>query len=99
MKATRETVLHVAALASLSLDDDEVTALATDLAAIVQYVEQLSAVDTEGLAPTPFTPAAASLRPDEPRSGLTREEALAQAPRAVDGGFAVPPFASALGRS
>jgi len=98
MKATRETVLHVAALASLSLDDDEVTALATDLAAIVQYVEQLSAVDTEGLARGPITPTA-SLRPDEPQPGLTHDDALAQAPRAVDGGFAVPPFASALERS
>jgi aspartyl-tRNA(Asn)/glutamyl-tRNA(Gln) amidotransferase subunit C len=32
------------------------------------------------------------LRPDEPRPCLSHEEALAQAPEAVDGGFAVPTF-------
>jgi aspartyl-tRNA(Asn)/glutamyl-tRNA(Gln) amidotransferase subunit C len=94
----RETVLHVAALASLSLDDDEVTALTRDLAAIVQYVEQLQAVDTEGIAPSP-NQTAAPLRTDEPQAGLTHEEALAQAPRAIDGAFAVPPFASSHERS
>jgi aspartyl-tRNA(Asn)/glutamyl-tRNA(Gln) amidotransferase subunit C len=94
----RETVLHVAALASLSLDDDEVTALTKDLAAIVRYVEQLQAVDTTGLAPGErheTTP----LRRDEPLGGLSHEDALAQAPRAVDGAFAVPPFASSVERS
>ena len=32
------------------------------------------------------------LRPDEARPGLSHEEAMAQAPRASQGGFAVPPF-------
>ncbi len=93
----KATVLHVAELASLSLAEDEVDALAKDLANIVHYVEQLSAVDTEGVAPmTVASTQPDAWRPDEPREGLTHEEALAQAPETRDGGFAVPPFASAL---
>jgi aspartyl-tRNA(Asn)/glutamyl-tRNA(Gln) amidotransferase subunit C len=90
----RATVLHVAELASLSLDDSEVTALAKDLASVVAYVEQLSSVDTEGVPTFAHTTEARPLRADEPRDGLTHEEALAQAPRTIDGSFAVPPFAS-----
>jgi len=93
---TRDMVLHVAELASLSLRDDEVDALAKDLAKIVEYVDQLSAVDTEGVVAYSQRTETCVLRADEPAPGLTHEQALAQAPRSVDGGFAVPPFASAL---
>jgi len=92
MTVSRETVLHVAELASLSLDEGEVDALAKDLHAIVQYVEQLGAVNTEGVEPYSHSAAETTLRKDAVMTGLTREEALAKAPRATEEGFAVPRF-------
>ena len=92
MSVSRETVLHVAELASLSLDDAEVDALAKDLQAIVAYVEELGAVDTEGVAPYGVSGAETVLRKDLVAPGLTREEALAKAPHATEEGFAVPRF-------
>jgi aspartyl-tRNA(Asn)/glutamyl-tRNA(Gln) amidotransferase subunit C len=97
----RETVLHVAELAALSLDEGEVDVLARDLQAIVQFVEQLGAVDTDGVKPATsgMGVAQAGWRADEVEPGVTHEEALASAPRAAHGGFAVPPFASRTGGS
>jgi len=51
-KLTREDVLKLARLARISLTDEEVDHYTGDLSAILGYVEQLSAVDVEGLAPT-----------------------------------------------
>jgi aspartyl-tRNA(Asn)/glutamyl-tRNA(Gln) amidotransferase subunit C len=88
----RETVLHVAKLAELSLEDDEVDAFTRDLATLVVYVEKLNEIDTEGVPPLRPVIGLARWRADEPAPCLTREEALANAPRVVAGGFAVPPF-------
>lgn len=51
-KLTREDVLKLARLARISLSDEEVDHYTDDLSAILGYVEQLSAVDVEGLTPT-----------------------------------------------
>jgi aspartyl-tRNA(Asn)/glutamyl-tRNA(Gln) amidotransferase subunit C len=86
-------VRHVAKLASLSLSDDEAARFAGELAKIVAYVAQLDALDTSGVPPTAHVQLdRMPLRPDEPRPGLTHEEALAQAPRVEGEGFAVPAF-------
>jgi aspartyl-tRNA(Asn)/glutamyl-tRNA(Gln) amidotransferase subunit C len=88
----RDAVLNVARLASLSLREDEVEPLANDLAAIVRYVEQLGELDLGGVPPTLQVGEGAGLREDEPRAGLSHEEALAAAPRVEGGGFSVPTF-------
>ena len=51
-KLTREDVFKLASLARISLTDEEVDRYATELSEILQYVEQLSSVDVEGLEPT-----------------------------------------------
>lgn len=51
-KLSREDVLKLAQLARLDLTDDEVGEFSTELSDILQYVEQLSAVDVKGLKPT-----------------------------------------------
>jgi aspartyl-tRNA(Asn)/glutamyl-tRNA(Gln) amidotransferase subunit C len=51
-KLTREDVLKLARLARIDLTDEEVDEFSTELSAILQYVEQLSAVDVDGLEPT-----------------------------------------------
>ncbi len=49
---TREEVERIAALARLSLSNDEAERMTTDLDTILGYVETLAEVDTEGIAPT-----------------------------------------------
>ncbi len=49
---SKADILKLAALARLGLTDQEVEEFSTELTAILQYVEQLSAVDVNGLEPT-----------------------------------------------
>lgn len=49
---SRDDVLKLARLARISLSDAEVEEFSGELSAILQYVEQLSSVNVEGLAPT-----------------------------------------------
>jgi aspartyl-tRNA(Asn)/glutamyl-tRNA(Gln) amidotransferase subunit C len=51
-KLTREDVLKLARLARLELSNDEVEKYRSELSEILEYVEQLQAVDVEGLKPT-----------------------------------------------
>lgn len=52
MKLTKEQVKHVAKLARLGLRDSEVAKFQTQMSSILDYVEQLNEVDTEGVPPT-----------------------------------------------
>lgn len=52
MKLTRDQVLHIATLARLGLTEEEILKLQGELSNILQYVEQLGEVDTEGILPT-----------------------------------------------
>jgi aspartyl-tRNA(Asn)/glutamyl-tRNA(Gln) amidotransferase subunit C len=89
----RALVLHVAKLASLSLTDVEADRFAAELARIVGYVEQLDGLDTRDTPPTSHVQLdRAPWRDDEPKPCLSHDEALAQAPRVEEGGFAVPVF-------
>jgi aspartyl-tRNA(Asn)/glutamyl-tRNA(Gln) amidotransferase subunit C len=89
----RALVVHVARLASLSLSDAEADRFARELARIVGYVEQLGELDTAGVPATAHVHLdRAPWREDEPRPGLSRDDALAQAPLVDHDGFAVPTF-------
>ena len=90
----RAQIRHVAQLAELDLTEDEETRLAEEISRIVAYVAELDAIDTSDVPPTAHVTVgdAPPLRADEPRPGLSHEEALAGAPRAVHGGFSVPTF-------
>jgi aspartyl-tRNA(Asn)/glutamyl-tRNA(Gln) amidotransferase subunit C len=94
----RSQVTHLAKLAAISLSDAETESLARELAAIVAYVEELSAVDTSSVAGAPDREAGhPTWRVDEVRPGLSHEDALAAAPRSTETGFAVPGFVSTGG--
>jgi aspartyl-tRNA(Asn)/glutamyl-tRNA(Gln) amidotransferase subunit C len=49
---TRDDVLKLARLARIELEEAEVDKFAQEFTAILQYVEQLQAVDVDGLEPT-----------------------------------------------
>lgn len=93
MAITRETVLHVAKLARLELDDREIDRMQKDLDNILEYVNSLSELDTDDVAETTQVAViGAPFRADAVRPGLSHELALREAPRSASGGFAVPAF-------
>lgn len=64
---------------------------AEQLTSILNYVEQLKAVGTDGVAATSNPRTAADMsREDVVRASLPVEAALANAPEAEDGAFRVP---------
>lgn len=91
---SREDILHVATLASLDLSEPEVDRLVGELAAIIDYMKSLDAVDVTGVEPT-YQPVLdelprTELRVDEVRPSLSPDRVLADAPSSEQGGFAVP---------
>lgn len=91
MALTLEQVRHVAALARLALTPEEERLHQTQLSAILDAVDALSRVDTDGVAPTTSaTFAEGALRPDVVQPSLGAERAVANAPAKVGTSFAVP---------
>jgi aspartyl-tRNA(Asn)/glutamyl-tRNA(Gln) amidotransferase subunit C len=88
---SREEVVHVARLARLHFDDDELSRLQVELSAIIDYVQQIGQLDLAGVPPTAHAVAVQNvLRPDVPRPSLSQAQALANAPAVEAGHFAVP---------
>ncbi len=82
---------HLARLARLALTDDELDSFSGQLDAILSHVSQIQAVDCTGVVATDNPLSVVNVtRADVVEPCLTQEEALAEAPRAVDGRFAVP---------
>ena len=91
MKITKDEVLYVAELARLNLDEAAIEKFAGQIGEILDYVDKLNEVDTEGIKPTSHAIALTNaFRDDEPRAHLDRNKALANAPDEEDGNFLVP---------
>lgn len=87
------TVRHVARLARLRLEPDEQSRMQDELSVILDHVEAIQALDLTDVPPTTHVQEVVNvLRQDEPRPGLTVEEALREAPAVLDGRFGVPRF-------
>jgi aspartyl-tRNA(Asn)/glutamyl-tRNA(Gln) amidotransferase subunit C len=88
---SREEVEHVARLARLHFDDEELTHLQSEISQIIDYVQQISELDLSGLEPTSHAVAFKNvLRPDVPVPGLTNAEAMSNGPHVERGQFVVP---------
>jgi aspartyl-tRNA(Asn)/glutamyl-tRNA(Gln) amidotransferase subunit C len=86
-----DEVRHVAMLARIGLEPGDVEFYAEQLSGILAHIDRLKELDTEAIPPTAqVVEVANTLREDVPRPGLSQEEALANAPAAVDGFFRVP---------
>lgn len=91
MAVTIKDVEHVAALARLSFSAEEKQRLTAQMNEILTYMEQLNSLDTENVEPLSHVITLGNVfRADERVPGLTREEALANAPAATDKFFKVP---------
>jgi aspartyl-tRNA(Asn)/glutamyl-tRNA(Gln) amidotransferase subunit C len=91
MSLDKATVAKIAHLARIHVPEPELEALAGDLSKIIDWVEQLGEVDTEGVAPTT---SAVDLvlrwRADRVDDGNYAGDVLANAPEAEHGFYAVP---------
>ena len=91
MSASDLDVAYIARLARLDLTAEETALFQTQLAQVLEHAAKLAEVDLEGVeAAAHAFPIFDVLREDEPRPGLTQEEALRNAPRSARGLFIVP---------
>jgi aspartyl-tRNA(Asn)/glutamyl-tRNA(Gln) amidotransferase subunit C len=78
---TREDVAHVAALARLSLTEDELDLFTGQLAQVLDHAADVASLDLAGVEPTAHAMALINvLRADDEVPCLDRAEVLAQAP-------------------
>jgi len=90
-RITTEDVAHVARLARLSLDAEELERFTGQLAAVLEHAADLEALDTSGVEPTAHPlPLVNVLRDDVPGPCLPHDEVLAAAPETEDDRFLVP---------
>jgi aspartyl-tRNA(Asn)/glutamyl-tRNA(Gln) amidotransferase subunit C len=79
-------VERIAKLARISLSPEETEKMSVELGQILEFVEQLQAVDIEGVEPTDQVTGLEDVwREDVVRPSLPREELLANAPAQKDG--------------
>jgi aspartyl-tRNA(Asn)/glutamyl-tRNA(Gln) amidotransferase subunit C len=91
MALSSKEVLKVGTLSRIRLTPEEVEKFSSQLSGILDYVDKLRELDTQGVEPLAHAlPIHNVLRPDEPRPGLTSEQALAGAPQADGDFFRVP---------
>lgn len=85
---TADQVTKVAKLANLKLSVEEIEKNSQQLSAIIEYIEQLKSVDTEGVEPTfNVTGNSSVFRADESINSLDQSEALINAPKKENGFF------------
>ncbi len=90
-RISREEVERVAALARLSVTDEEAGRLAVELDRLLEYVDTLNSLDTEGVAPTSHViPMATPVREDRAAPPMDPELAVANAPCREGSAFVVP---------
>ena len=88
---TRDEVAHLADLARIDLDDAELDHLAPQLSVILESVASISGVAGDDVPPTSHPlPLTNVFRDDVPEEPLPVADALAGAPSAEGGRFAVP---------
>ena len=91
MSLSADDVRWVAHLARLELTAAELVTITEQLAAIVDYVDLLQTVNTDGVEPMVHAVEVANVfRPDEPAPSLSVEAALANAPDRRGNFYGVP---------
>lgn len=94
MKLTEAEVRYVANLANLNLTAPEIDRMVHDLGSILEHMDRLAGIDTEGVEPMSQVlydaEETATLRPDVERASLDNAVVLSNAPARGSGYFKVP---------
>ena len=91
MSIDKKTVEDVAHLARIKLEPKELEKLSSQLEHILAFIDKLSSINTENVAPTShILPINNVLRKDEPKASLPVEKTLKNAPEKQGNFFVVP---------
>ena len=91
MVITDELVTYLEALGRIKLPEESREKAKNDLQEILQHIDTLSELDTEGIEPMSHAlPLPNVMRDDVVAPSIPREEVLANAPAQKDGCFLVP---------
>lgn len=91
MAIDKATVYGIAKLARIRIDEAEADSLVGEIGNILDWVEQLGEVDTEGVQPmTSVVEMRLPLRADEVTDGGRPDDVVANAPEKAHGFFVVP---------
>ncbi|MFA5199336.1 MAG: Asp-tRNA(Asn)/Glu-tRNA(Gln) amidotransferase subunit GatC [Candidatus Omnitrophota bacterium] len=91
MAIDNETIKHVAHLARIDLQQNELEKLSSQLHDIIGFIDKISKLDVEKIAPAShILPISNVLREDNPHVSLTPEKALENAPEKKGNFFSVP---------
>ena len=91
MKITKEIVERVAELSRIKLDKDATVKMQTELGAVLEYMEILNSLDTEGVEPlSHIFPINNVMREDIVADSFDREEILKNSPDRTKEAFVVP---------
>jgi len=91
MSVDADTVRRIAKLARIAVTDAEIAPLVGELNRILDWVEQLDEVPTDGVSPmTSAVAATARFRADDVTEANIADRILANAPEPREGHFTVP---------
>ena len=91
MAITLDEAKWIAHLARLDVGAEELSTFVQQLSAILDYMQQLQQVNTDGIEPLAHPlPVQNVFREDEPAPSLPVDEALANAPRRLGDFYGVP---------
>ncbi|UCE63484.1 MAG: Asp-tRNA(Asn)/Glu-tRNA(Gln) amidotransferase subunit GatC [Nitrospirota bacterium] len=91
MKIDKSEVEHVARLARLEIGESEKDPFSEQLSQILKYMDQLGALNTEGVPQTATVREQTNVfQEDVPHPCLSTEQATANAPQTEEGFFLVP---------
>jgi len=92
MSLSKADVEKVSLLARLKLTDDELATMTRQLDQVIQYVQQFGELDTSDVQPMAHAADLTNVFADDVlRASLSREAALANAPKRDDACYLVPP--------
>lgn len=90
MSIDKDTVAYIAKQAHLNLEDKKLDKLAPELSGILDWIEQLSELDTDQVEPlSNITDIRMHMRADEVNDGNIQKDILANAPETTEGYFVV----------
>ena len=91
MAVDAATVRKVARLARIAVPEEQLEPMAQEISGILQWIEQLAEVDTDGVEPmTSAVAMTLPLREDVVTDGDVVDKVVLNAPKTADGFFIVP---------
>lgn len=91
MRTAKDIVEYVAELSRIKLDEDETEKMIKELGEVIEYMDILQGLDTEGVEPMSHVfPITNVMREDEVTPSFEREDILRNAPERTDETLVVP---------